>query len=91
MESTKLLPPTETIKPSPGYTLIVRCIIQNKVGMLGKVTTAIGEAGGDIGAVDLVEFQKGKFIRDITIRARNEGRYEPNKGMVRRTHKPGQS
>ena len=72
MESTKLLPPTETIKPSPGYTLIVRCIIQNKVGMLGKVTTAIGEAGGDIGAVDLVEFQKDKFIRDITIRARNE-------------------
>src|SRR3972149_7617505 len=72
MESTKLLPLTETIKPSPGYTLIVRCIIQNKVGMLGKVTTAIGEAGGDIGAVDLVEFQKDKFIRDINIRARNE-------------------
>jgi malate dehydrogenase (oxaloacetate-decarboxylating) len=37
--------------------------------MLGKVTSAIGRAGGDIGAVDLVEMTRDRVIRDITIKA----------------------
>jgi malate dehydrogenase (oxaloacetate-decarboxylating) len=40
--------------------------------MLGRVTTAIGEAGGDIGAIDLVGFQRDKIIRDITVKVKNE-------------------
>jgi malate dehydrogenase (oxaloacetate-decarboxylating) len=48
----------------------MRLEIQNKVGMLGKVTTAIGEVGGDIGAVDLSGHGKGTVIRDVTARAR---------------------
>jgi malate dehydrogenase (oxaloacetate-decarboxylating) len=47
----------------------MRLEIQNKVGMLGKVTTAIGEVGGDIGAVDLSGHGKGTVIRDVTARA----------------------
>jgi len=35
--------------------------------MLGKVTSAIGKAGGDIGAVDIVGFGKDTTIRDITV------------------------
>jgi malate dehydrogenase (oxaloacetate-decarboxylating) len=35
--------------------------------MLGKVTSAIGKAGGDIGAVDIVGFNKNTTIRDITV------------------------
>jgi len=42
-----------TLSPSESYSITMRLEIQNKVGMLGKVTTAIGTAGGDIGAVDL--------------------------------------
>jgi malate dehydrogenase (oxaloacetate-decarboxylating) len=72
MEDPKIVPPTDLVKPSPGYTLIIRCIIQNEVGMLGRVTTAIGEAGGDIGAIDLVGFQRDKIIRDITVKVKNE-------------------
>src|SRR5262249_55202090 len=41
--------------PVASYSLTVRVRFANKPGMLGKVTSAIGEAGGDIGAVDLVE------------------------------------
>jgi malate dehydrogenase (oxaloacetate-decarboxylating) len=59
-----------TLAPSESYSITMRLEIQNKVGMLGKVTTAIGEAGGDIGAVDLSGHGKGTVIRDVTTRAR---------------------
>jgi malate dehydrogenase (oxaloacetate-decarboxylating) len=35
--------------------------------MLGKVASAIGDAGGTIGAVDLVGVSDGQTIRDITV------------------------
>ena len=58
-----------TAAPSASYSLTVRLEIQNKPGMLGRVTSAIGKAGGDIGAVDLVEVTGGRVLRDITIKA----------------------
>ena len=58
--------------PVASYSLTVRVIIANKPGMLGKVTSAIGEAGGDIRAVDLVELVKDIIVRDLTINARDE-------------------
>jgi malate dehydrogenase (oxaloacetate-decarboxylating) len=54
------------------YTITVRCQIENRPGMLGKLTTAIGEAGGDIGAVDLVRADRKATQRDITIRVQDE-------------------
>jgi malate dehydrogenase (oxaloacetate-decarboxylating) len=57
--------------PSASYSLTVRVEIVNKPGMLGRVTSAIGEAGGDIGAVDLVEAGKTS-VRDITFKAGDE-------------------
>lgn len=53
--------------PSPGYSIIIRLEIVSKPGMLGKVTSAIGRAGGDIGAVDIVGFKKNITIRDIIV------------------------
>ena len=35
--------------------------------MLGKVASAIGDAGGTIGAVDLVKADRGHTVRDITV------------------------
>jgi malate dehydrogenase (oxaloacetate-decarboxylating) len=45
----------------------MRVELLTKPGMLGKVTSAIGKAGGDIGAVDIVGFKKDITIRDITV------------------------
>ncbi|OGP78359.1 MAG: malate dehydrogenase [Deltaproteobacteria bacterium RBG_16_66_15] len=59
-----------TLSPSESYSITMRLEIQNKVGMLGKVTTAIGTAGGDIGAFDLSGHGKGTVTRDVTARAR---------------------
>ena len=39
--------------------------------MLGQLASAIGAAGGDIGAVDLVESSRDRVIRDITIKTRD--------------------
>ena len=53
--------------PSPGYSLTIRARYQNQVGMLGMITSAIGGAGGDISAIDIVEAGGGFITRDITI------------------------
>jgi len=58
--------------PSASYSLTVRLEILNRPGMLGKVTSAIGKAGGDIGAIDLVQVGKTTVTRDITFKARDD-------------------
>src|SRR5262249_3943380 len=58
--------------PSASYSVTVRLEIDNKPGMLGKVTSAIGKAGGDIGAIDLVEVGKTTITRDLSVKASDE-------------------
>src|SRR3989441_5663354 len=58
--------------PSASYSMTVRLEIRNRTGMLGKVTSAIGQAGADIGAVDLVQMGGKSVVRDITFNARDE-------------------
>ncbi|HEX2438760.1 MAG TPA: malic enzyme-like NAD(P)-binding protein [Methylomirabilota bacterium] len=58
--------------PTASHSLTVRLTIQNKPGMLGKVTSAIGKAGGDIGAIDLVEVGRNTITRDITFKTSGE-------------------
>src|SRR2546425_734960 len=58
--------------PSASYSLTVRLEITNRPGMLGRVTSAIGKAGGDIGAIDLVQVGKSTITRDVTFKARDE-------------------
>jgi malate dehydrogenase (oxaloacetate-decarboxylating) len=59
------------LAPSASYSLTMRLVIRNRPGMLGRVASAIGTAGGDIGAVDLVESHRDRIVRDITIKARD--------------------
>ena len=58
--------------PTASHSLTVRLQIRNRPGMLGKVTSAIGKAGGDIGAVDLVEAGRTTITRDITFKASDD-------------------
>lgn len=51
--------------PNASYSILIRLEILSKPGMLGKVSSAIGKAGGDIGAVDIVGFGKDTIVRDI--------------------------
>jgi malate dehydrogenase (oxaloacetate-decarboxylating) len=58
--------------PSAGYAIRLRVELQNIPGTLGRLTSAIGQAGGDIGAVDLVDAGHGVVVRDIGVNCANE-------------------
>src|SRR5512137_2659833 len=51
------------------YGILIRLEITNKPGMLGRVASAIGKAGGDIGSIDIVGFRNNCIIRDVTVTA----------------------
>ncbi len=59
---------------SASYSVTMRLHIDNKPGMLGRIATIIGEAGGSIGAIDTVRVEDhGRMlVRDITVNAENE-------------------
>ncbi len=55
--------------PSASYSQTLRVKLSNRAGMLGELTTAIGRAGGDIGAIDIVSVGRDFLMRDITVSA----------------------
>ncbi|MBJ7331515.1 MAG: NAD-dependent malic enzyme, partial [Solirubrobacteraceae bacterium] len=58
-----------SVTPSAQYSLTIRVEIDNSAGMLGRVASAIGEAGAVIGAVDLIQVEDNRLVRDITVDA----------------------
>ncbi len=55
------------MQPTPSYSLTLRVKLSSRAGSLGELTTAIGHAGGDIGAIDIVTVGDHYIIRDITV------------------------
>src|SRR3954469_7886772 len=49
------------------FSLVLRVRLAHRPGMLGRVATALGEAGAQIGTIDLVSLSDGYTVRDITI------------------------
>jgi malate dehydrogenase (oxaloacetate-decarboxylating) len=58
--------------PTDGYSITIRLRLANHPGVLGLVTSTIGNAGGSIGAIDIVEAGFDSLVRDITIAAGND-------------------
>jgi malate dehydrogenase (oxaloacetate-decarboxylating) len=54
---------------SAQFSFVLRVRIDHRPGMLGRVATAIGEAGGTIGSIDLVAVDDAHTLRDMTIDA----------------------
>jgi malate dehydrogenase (oxaloacetate-decarboxylating) len=59
-------------QPSASNSITVRLEIQNRPGMLAKVTAVVGEEGGNIGAIDIVRAGEDLLVRDITINTRDD-------------------
>lgn len=53
--------------PTPSYSLTLRVKLSSRAGSLGELTMALGRAGGDIGAIDIVTVGNDFIIRDITV------------------------
>jgi malate dehydrogenase (oxaloacetate-decarboxylating) len=64
------------LTPSASYSLILRIKLENQPGTLGEVTSAIGRAGGQIGAIDIVEGAGNWLVRDISVDARDQSHWD---------------
>jgi malate dehydrogenase (oxaloacetate-decarboxylating) len=60
-----------SVTPSAQYRLTIRVKIDEGQNVLGQVTDMIGEQGGMVVAVDLVEAGAGHSLRDIVVDAAN--------------------
>lgn len=58
-------------KPIPSFGATIRIEYPNVVGMLGKITSALGQAGGDIGSIDIVSVKGNRIVREISLSASN--------------------
>jgi len=54
---------------SPAYSITIRLKYKDVPGALGKITSGIGDAGGSIGAVDIVDSRDGVIVRDFSVSA----------------------
>jgi malate dehydrogenase (oxaloacetate-decarboxylating) len=62
--------------PSAQYRLNIRVKLEDSPGILGHVTSAIGEAGGIVAAVDLVEVDGPHSLRDIVVDASGRAHWD---------------
>jgi len=52
---------------SASNSIILRLRIENQPGLFVRAVTTIADAGGNIGAIDIVRYEKGFIIRDVTV------------------------
>ena len=62
--------------PSAQFRLTIRVKLEDSQGILGHLTGTIGEAGGIVGAVDLVEVDGSHSLRDIVVDASGKDHWE---------------
>ncbi|SFI34792.1 NAD-dependent malic enzyme [Planctomicrobium piriforme] len=54
---------------SPAYSITIRLKYRDVPGALGRMTSSIGDAGGSIGAVDIVDSRDNIITRDFSVQA----------------------
>ena len=57
--------------PSASYSVTLRIEFPHEAGSLGRTLTTVGDAGGMVGAVDIVRMGEKRSTRDITVNARD--------------------
>jgi malate dehydrogenase (oxaloacetate-decarboxylating) len=55
------------LSQSAQFSIILRLELQRRPGSLGRLTSAIGEAGGQIGAIDIMVQGESTTLREITV------------------------
>ena len=68
--------------PTAAYSVLIRVRVPNRPGSLGRVATAIGEAGGNITALDIVEGGGESTIEDVSVDARDAAHAEEIRAAV---------
>jgi malate dehydrogenase (oxaloacetate-decarboxylating) len=60
------------LHPSASFSATLRMHLDNHPGSFARLAAAIGDAGGLLGAIDLVRVEEGKKVRDVTVLAADE-------------------
>ena len=61
-----------TTKPTAAFSIALDCQLDNVPGTLGRLCTAIGEAGGNIGALDGFDVRGPTLRRSLVVHCRDE-------------------
>jgi malate dehydrogenase (oxaloacetate-decarboxylating) len=62
----------QQLTPNPSYSLTIRVQLPHRAGMLASVLTALAEAGGSLGQINLVQQTRKSIIRDVVVNAYSE-------------------
>ncbi|HEY4349329.1 MAG TPA: malic enzyme-like NAD(P)-binding protein [Gaiellaceae bacterium] len=57
------------VRPSASFSATLRVHLDDRPGAFADLARAIGDAGGSLGAIDLVRVEQDKKVRDITVDA----------------------
>jgi malate dehydrogenase (oxaloacetate-decarboxylating) len=57
------------LNPNPSYSLTIRVQLPNRAGMLSSAISALADAGGNLGQIDLIQRTRKISVRDITVDA----------------------
>src|SRR5437867_9683207 len=57
---------------SASFSATLRVHLDDRPGSFARLATAIGDAGGSLGAIDLVRVERGKKVRDVTVLTADE-------------------
>jgi malate dehydrogenase (oxaloacetate-decarboxylating) len=69
--------------PSASFSATIRVRIENHPGAFARLAAAVGEAGGLLGAIDLVRVEGSTKIRDVNVLADDERHLEAIVAAVR--------
>jgi malate dehydrogenase (oxaloacetate-decarboxylating) len=70
-------------RPSASFSATLRVHLDDRPGAFAELAHAIGDAGGSLGAIDLVRVESGKKIRDVTVDAASADHIEAIVAAVR--------
>jgi malate dehydrogenase (oxaloacetate-decarboxylating) len=60
------------MQPSASFSATIRVRLDDHPGTFGRLATAIGDAGGSLGAIDVVRVERGTKVRDVTVLAEDD-------------------
>jgi malate dehydrogenase (oxaloacetate-decarboxylating) len=70
-------------RPSASFSATLRVHLDDRPGAFADLARAIGDAGGNLGAIDLVRVESGKKVRDVTVDAASADHIESIVAAVR--------
>jgi len=59
----------QQLTPNPSFSLTIRVQLLNRAGTLSSVISALAEAGGNLGQIDLIQQTRKISVRDVTVNA----------------------